>query len=363
MKFIYNRLMGISLLLMFLVGCNADQKDRTVRVRKKAVTAREHIQLKLPRANTRIATGEQLQVAWHVIDSTVVDSVLLHVAGKPFGLVASGQHVTLPLYLPVGMQPVVLKSYANGKVRSTHQTIELISGVKPKQSKAKILRELPHDTRAYTQGLEIVGGFFYESTGQYKESSMRKVDIESGKVIKNISLQDDEFGEGMTIFGENIYQLTWQSNVGFVYDLATFKLVREFTYPTEGWGLTHNDEHLIMSDGSHYLYFLDADYFTEVHKVAVYNNDGPVRRLNELEFVNGKVLANIYGADHIVIIDPATGIMEHRVDLSNLKKAAKLPRTADVLNGLAWDAETNKLYATGKYWPVMFEIGVKGINQ
>ncbi|MDA3866539.1 MAG: glutaminyl-peptide cyclotransferase [Salinivirgaceae bacterium] len=362
MNFIYNRLIGISFLLLFLVGCNADKKDQSTRTRKRAVNVREHIQLKTPLANKRIFTGGELQLEWGVIDTTVVDSVLLYVAGKSFGLVENGQNVTLPLYLPVGMQPLVLKSYAKGQVRNTRQTIELISGVKPVQSKAGILRKLPHDTRAYTQGLEIVDGFFYESTGQHKESTMRKVDVESGKVIQNINLQDDEFGEGMTIFGKHIYQLTWQSNVGFVYDLATFKLVREFTYPTEGWGLTHNDEYLIMSDGSHYLYFLDPDYFTEVRKIAVYDNDGPVRRLNELEFVNGKILANIYGADHIVIIDPATGIMENQVDLSNLKKAAKLPSTADVLNGLAWDANKQKLYATGKYWPVMFEIGVKGIN-
>lgn len=344
---------------IFYFGCSPKEDNKT-ETRKIATKTIEHINWHTPTSNMKIRTGDSLTIDWTWLDIKSADSIVLFIADKRFGQIEKNKAIQIPLFTAVGMQQMVLKTYLNAQSTSSHKTIEFISGLTPKKSNAKIIKKLKHDVSAYTQGLEIHNGFFYESTGQFKESTMRKVEIETGKVLNSIKLKDEIFGEGMTIFKDKIYQLTWQSNVGYVYDLNTFKQLYEFEYPTEGWGLSNNGELLIMSDGSQYIYFLDPEYFTEVRRIAVYDNKGPVSRLNELEYINGKIFANIYGADHIVIIDPETGIMEQEIDLRLLKKAANLPRHADVLNGLAWDKENKALYATGKYWPAMFEIKIEG---
>lgn len=348
-----------ALLAILIIGCTTPEQKREPK--KIATPSIRHIKWHTPNNNKRVKTGDSLRIDWDWKDITSADSVVLFMGNKRMNQIKKNQSTFIPVRTPVGVQQLILKTYVNSKSNNTQKNIEFIPGINPIKSKASIIKKFKHDDRAYTQGLEIHDGFFYESTGQYKESSMRKVEINSGKVINSIKLKDEAFGEGMTIFKDKIYQLTWQSNVGYVYDLKTFKLLYEFEYPTEGWGLTNNGELLIMSDGSHYIYFLDAEYFTEVKRIAVYNNKGPVNRLNELEYINDKIFANIYGADHIVIIDPKTGIMENEIDLSLLRRSIKLPPHADVLNGLAWDRQYKKLYATGKYWPTMFEIEIDGL--
>jgi len=348
----------ITLTAFLIVGCSTPETK--TETKKIATPTVQHLKWHTPANNKRIATGDSLRIDWDWKDIAKADSVVLFIGNNRLQPVTKNQSVQIPLYTKTGMQQMILKSYVATKNTSTQKNIEFVPGIDPVKSKAAIIRKLKHDDRAYTQGLEIHGGFFYESTGQLKESTMRKVEIESGKVLNTIKLNDDAFGEGMTIFNDKIFQLTWQSNIGYVYDLKTFKLLYEFEYPTEGWGLTNDGKNLIMSDGSYYIYLLDPEYFTEVNRISVYNNRGPVTRLNELEYINGKILSNVYGADYIVTIDPKTGITEQEIDLSMLKNAAKLPPHADVLNGLAWDKKNNKLYATGKYWPTMFEISIEG---
>jgi glutamine cyclotransferase len=365
MKFHSKHLIQITILILITaisISCDSKKTNHNNSKRKKVIPAAQHLSISSPKANYRTKPGEKLTIDWQWKDTQEADSVVCFMGKTRVGIVAKTSEIQIPETQPVGSIPLILRSYNGDEKSSDRVQIELISNIVPEKSKVKIVRKLKHDIGAYTQGLEIHGDYFYESTGQWKESSMRKVEIETGKVHKIIKLKDKEFGEGMTIFGDKIYQLTWQSNTGYVYDLKTFKQIYEFQYPTEGWGLTNDGTQLIMSDGSHHIYFIDSEYFTESRKMAVYDNNGFVTRLNELEYINGKILANVYGEDYIVIIDPQTGKITHKIDMSQLKEEANLTPKADVLNGLAWDKTNKKLYATGKYWPTMFEINIEGIN-
>ena len=220
-----------------------------------------------------------------------------------------------------------------------------------------MIRAYPHDRRAYTQGLVWDDGFFYEGTGQTGESSLRKVDPESGKVISQVNLEPSLFGEGVALLGERIYQLTWTSRVGFVYELATFSLVNKIYYQTQGWGLTTMGDKLVMSDGTNIIRFLDAD-FNVLSSVEVWDNKGKVENLNELEMINGELWANIWQTDRIARIDPLTGKVTGYIDLANLLPREDRSPDTDVLNGIAWDEARNRIFVTGKYWPGLFEIAV-----
>jgi uncharacterized repeat protein (TIGR01451 family) len=219
-----------------------------------------------------------------------------------------------------------------------------------------IVNTYPHDPDAFTQGLVFENGVLYEGTGLWGRSTLRKVTLETGGVIQSYDLPSEFFGEGITIFGDRIIQLTWRSHTGFVYERDSFDLLREFTYPTEGWGITHDGERLIMSDGTSTLYFWDPETFEQVGQVGVYDENGPVRRLNELEYVQGKVFANVWQTDRIAIIAPQTGQVMGWIDLKGLLDPGSVSQPVDVLNGIAYDAETDRLFVTGKLWPTLFEI-------
>ncbi len=181
-----------------------------------------------------------------------------------------------------------------------------------------------------------------------------------GEVTKIRNLDPSLFGEGITVLGERIYQLTYKSQVGFIYDKSTFEEIQKVYYQNkEGWGLTHNGEELIMSDGTNVIYFLDPEMFTINRQIEVYHNEGPANSLNELEYINGKIWANRYYTDEIVIIDPESGKVEGRINLKGILKAADRKPTTDVLNGIAWDAEGERLFVTGKFWPKLFEIRIR----
>jgi glutamine cyclotransferase len=219
-----------------------------------------------------------------------------------------------------------------------------------------VVNVFPHDPDAFTQGLIFEESWLYEGTGLRGESSLRKVDLVSGDVQQMRDLPPAYFGEGITMFGGRIYQLTWQSNVGFVYDKDSFELLGEFHYPTEGWGLTHDDQRLIMSDGTATLHFLDPDTLVELGQVKVHDHDGPVARLNELEFIDGEVFANVWQTDQIAIINPNSGRVTGWLDLTGLLEQDPAASPVDVLNGIAYDDETGRLFVTGKLWPRLFEI-------
>jgi glutamine cyclotransferase len=223
-----------------------------------------------------------------------------------------------------------------------------------------IVNTYPHDRNAFTEGLVFDDGVLYEGTGRYGNSSLRKVQLETGDVLQIRELSPEFFGEGITICGDKIIQLTWQSHVGFVYDRNTFKLLQEFHYSTEGWGITYDGTRLIMSDGTPTLHFLDPQTFEEVGRLEVFDNDGPVANLNELEYVQGEIYANVWQTDRIAMIAPATGRVAGWIDLEGLLTAEDRAVPVDVLNGIAYDAATDRLFVTGKLWPKLFEIELLG---
>lgn len=216
-----------------------------------------------------------------------------------------------------------------------------------------IVNTYPHDPAAFTQGLVFDNNRLYEGTGLRGQSSLRKVELETGKIIKMYELPQKYFGEGITLYKDRIIQLTWQSHTGFVYDKDTFTVLKEFSYSTEGWGITHDGNTFIMSDGTSTLYFLDFETFEIVRTLDVYD-DEPVTRLNELEYINGEIYANVWLTDRIAIISPDTGKVTGWIELEGLLPAGD--QQPDVLNGIAYDVDNDRLFVTGKLWPYLFEI-------
>ncbi len=224
-----------------------------------------------------------------------------------------------------------------------------------------IIKVFPHDTSSYTQGLELYNNILYEGTGDYQHSKLKKDDINTGKSLQEISTSNDSaiFGEGITVFNHKIYELTWEYKKVFVYDINTFKKINEFNWPFEGWGLTHTDKELIVSTGGSNLYFVNPENFSINKTVGVTDNNGPVSDINELEYINGYIFANVYQTNYIIKINPATGRVEGKIDLSGLLDKSGThydPSHIDVLNGIAWDSAKNNFYITGKWWPALFEI-------
>lgn len=221
----------------------------------------------------------------------------------------------------------------------------------------EIANTYPHDPDAFTQGLLLLDGYLYESTGLRGRSSLRKVELETGKIIKIHELDSEYFGEGLTELDGRLIQLTLDAGVGFVYDVQTFRKKHTFQYNGRGWGLTNDGERLIMSDGSAYLRFFNPETFRETGRLAVTERGEPVENLNELQMVSGKIYANVLFTNHIAIINPETGQIEGRIDLEKLLPIArKAGAPINVLNGIAYDATNDRLFVTGKLWPVLFEI-------
>jgi glutamine cyclotransferase len=227
----------------------------------------------------------------------------------------------------------------------------------PLQYGFKIVAVYPHDPGAFTQGLVVDHGQLYEGTGQYGASSIRRVDLETGRVQKLRPIDDQFFGEGITILGDKLYQLTWMNGVAFVYDASTFAVQKTLRYSTEGWGLTHDGSELILSDGSATLRFLDPATFETVREITVRDGATPIDRLNELEYIDGEIWANVWYDDRIARVSPADGTVLGWIDLASLHPRAAR-RGDDVLNGIAYDKDTKRLFVTGKNWPQLYEIEV-----
>jgi glutamine cyclotransferase len=219
-----------------------------------------------------------------------------------------------------------------------------------------VVNTYPHDRTAFTQGLVFEDDFLYEGTGQYAHSTLRRVELETGDVLQIHELSDEFFGEGITIYGDEVIQITWQNNVGFVYNKSSFELLQQFSYPTEGWGITHDGTRLIMSDGTSTLHFLDPQTFEEIGQVEVIDNETPIARLNELEYIQGEIYANVWQEDWVVRVAPQTGQVVGWIDLRGLLTEEDRSEPVDVLNGIAYDAEAGRLFVTGKWWPKLFEI-------
>ena len=220
----------------------------------------------------------------------------------------------------------------------------------------EIVKVYPHDPAAFTQGLEFRDGFLYEGTGLYGRSTLRKEDLETGKILQQIVLPPQYFGEGITVLRQRIFQLTWKSHIGFEYEQNTFLQLKEFGYPGEGWGLANDGREIYMSDGTPQIRCLDPAGFHELRRITVHDSDDEIENLNELEWVRGELYANVWGTNRIARISPSDGTITGWIDASGLLTRQELEAGADVLNGIAYDAATDRLFVTGKLWPKLFQI-------
>lgn len=260
----------------------------------------------------------------------------------------------------VGTHQLSLRAkLTDGKVKRDNRIIRVLSDVYPKEFTAEAIKVYPHNTTSYTQGLEFDGDHLYEGSGGRGvtgKSRVMKVDLNSGETLEEQLLPSDYFGEGITILDDRLYQLTWQENTCFVYDKNTLEELKTFSYSGEGWGLCNDGQHLIMSDGTERISFRDPENFSVEKTIEVYSNEGPVKALNELEYIDGKIYANVYQSNMIVIIDPATGIVTGRIDGSII--ALDYRESGEVMNGIAYKKATKQLFITGKNWPSLIEIGL-----
>jgi glutaminyl-peptide cyclotransferase len=222
----------------------------------------------------------------------------------------------------------------------------------------RIVHAYPHDPNAFTQGLIYLDGYLYESTGLNGHSTLRKVDLKTGRVLQKARLPSQYFGEGLTNWGNTLIQLTWTAHVAFVYDRGTFRLLRTLHYPWEGWGLTEDGKHLILSDGTATLHFLNPETFAQVSSIRVTDDGAPVKELNELEYIHGQIYANVWMTNRIARISPRTGKLLGWIDLTGILPKCTVHSPEAVLNGIAYDPEHDRLFVTGKLWPELFQIQV-----
>lgn len=234
------------------------------------------------------------------------------------------------------------------------RNIRVLSKYKPSKWEAEVVKNYPHNTSSYTQGLEFHKGELYEGTGQYDRSKLLKVNLDNASFIKQLDLAGEFFGEGITILNDKIYQLTWKEKTCFVYNVNDFTEIKRLGYGSEGWGLCNNGEHIIMSDGTQRITFRDPETFEVVRSIDVYTDEGPVGNLNELEYVEGKIYANIYGLDKVLVINPNSGNVEVIIDADLL--ALEYRESGEVLNGIAYDPINDKMFLTGKNWPNLLEV-------
>lgn len=323
--------------------------------------------LEAPAAALTIPLGESIAVRLTAPDTARIDSVQLFLGGDLRETIRpeSGNFIQGSVETTVsttgektGKSGLRLRVFfRNGNSENQSQSVTFLSDRPPDEYTYRIVNEYPHDPAAYTQGLEFVDGWLYEGTGNRGSSSLRRVNLNSGEVVQIRNLDQSLFGEGITVFGNRIYQVTYTSQVGFIYDRSSFEVIQKIYYQNrEGWGLANNGEELIMSDGTHVIYFLDPELFTVNRQIEVYNHEGPAQSLNELEYIDGKIWANRYYTDEIVIIDPESGRVEGRINLRGILKISDRRPDTDVLNGIAWDRKHNRIFVTGKYWPKLFEI-------
>jgi glutamine cyclotransferase len=313
-----------------------------------------------PDENAEVKLNGQIKIVLAPDDKNSPDSVkiwfdsrlVIVMKSLPFEYTISSSSVT-----KTGRKSVKAVAYKSGnKSQTITRFVIVYSDAAPKRNSYQVINSYPHDKGAFTQGLVYEKGVFYEGTGQVGSSNLRKVEPETGKVLFQLNLEPPLFGEGIAILGEKIFQLTWESKVGFVYDKTTLKQISKIYYQTEGWGLTTIGDKLVMSDGSNILYFMDPDRFSVISKLEVYDNEKKVDQLNELEYINGEIWANIWQTDLIARIDPSSGKVIAYIDLKGILSDNDTDTRVNVLNGIAFDQTGNRIFVTGKNWPKLFEI-------
>lgn len=362
----------ICFIVLFFSCGNSTPKEKntdtpaSVSTSPKDVKYIDDIKINSPEKQENFRFHDPLHLSFTSKGGLETDSVQIFLNGRNIGTTGKGTQsfdYTIPTD-KVGTSTLKVVTFHPDHKRSiATQSIVIKPDKAPRKYTYEIVKTLSHDPKAYTQGLVYQDGFMYESTGQYGESGIRKTDMNTGKILSTLNIDSKFFGEGITIYGDKIYQLTWTSHKGFVYDVKSFSLESTFNYSTQGWGITTMGEKLIMSDGSNKLFHIAPSSFNVIQETEVYDNNGPVTRLNELEYIDGLIWANVWMQDRIVLIDPNSGEIKGEVDLSRILTAEEKNRLGDsdnVLNGIAWNPEKKTVYVTGKRWSKMFELKIKG---
>ena len=336
-----------------LAGCTGQP------VQKQSATKTEHVKLKIELAGgTDYISGQTIALKINAVGNSMPDSARAIVDGRSFWFGKGAADIEIPTAdLTVGQKTIRVEGWlGSGTMAEGRALVCIKSDIEPERLTYKVLKQLPHNQRYYTQGLEFDGGTLYEGTGLEGMSAVYRIDFEKQNIITSVSLPNNYFGEGITIMGDKLYQLTWRSCIGFIYNKQTLNKLGDFNYSTEGWGLTNNGKELIMSDGTENIHFIDTTSLQVKRTIQVYDTEGPVTELNELEYVDGLIYANIYCTDNIVAIDPETGKILKIIDMRNLLDMAKITQRVDVLNGIAYQKTTGRWFVTGKLWPTMFQV-------
>ena len=294
-----------------------------------------------------------------VADSAITpDSVRFLVDGKPVtSYIKDTQYQLDTKNLRVGGVRLSAEAFYGGSTEYLSASIKLKSDVEPERLRYRVVNRFPHDRQAYTQGLVFDNGIMYESTGLTRSSSLREVKFETGDIVKSIVLNDTYFGEGLAMDGDRLIQITWKNHKGFVYDKHTFQQLHEFEVATEGWGLVLYNDTLLLTDGTENLYFIDKNSFSTTKIMQVYDNNAPVKMLNELEIIDGLLYANIYQTDLVAVIDINTGKVLKYINFAGLLPPEVADQT-DVLNGIAYDEAGKRFFITGKFWPYLFQVEI-----
>ncbi len=290
-----------------------------------------------------------------------IDSIIYYVNDVKVGSKKGAEKLVLPLHdKKLGYQNLKALVYFEGENLEVESRIEVFPTVEPKLLNYTIVNTYPHDTLAFTEGFEFFRDTLIESTGQKGLSHFRKYDYKTGKIFKQVNLENEYFGEGITVINNKIYQLTWQSSVGFIYDANSLKKLKSFPYDKkiEGWGMTNDGKNIYQSDGTEKIWTMDPETQKMTDYINVYTNSNKIKSINELEWIDGKIYGNIWQKDAIAVINPATGAVEGVLDLTALKSKITY-KSADVLNGIAYNPKTKTIFVTGKNWDKMFEIRVK----
>nr|WP_249665442.1 glutaminyl-peptide cyclotransferase [Mucilaginibacter sp. Bleaf8] len=323
-----------------------------------------------PESGTTYKQGEKVNIHLTYAADKKIDSVVYLLDSVRLAAKTDSSALTLATdTMPLGPRLITARIFNGGQVQEYSANITLLTAKAPELYTFKVEKTIPHDTASFTEGLEYNGGIFYESDGGYCEegehSSLRKTDA-NGKILQKIDIDCKVFAEGLTVIDNKIIQLTYHEKVGYVYDKASLKLLSNFQYTqgAEGWGLCNDGKYLYnTSTGTNQIFVMDKNDYHTVREIEVFDDQGPVNNLNELEYIDGLLYANIWQTDNIIVIDPKTGAVLRKIDLTALYPQSERAPHADVLNGIAWDAAGKRMFVTGKKWPLMYQIKImpKGV--
>jgi glutamine cyclotransferase len=344
------RLSYVCIVLTILFGCQ-DSKEETEKPTSPRI--RKSTSVESPAQNQNFTRGASISVSIVTNDEFPIDSIEVSIGDQE--MVYSD--LTFDVNIPsrrVGSWRLLIKAYSGESSETHYRNVVILPENAPEPLTYEIKNTYPHDTDDYTQGLLVKDGVLYESTGQRGESTFKKKNLTTGETQKVINLASNLFGEGLALINEEFYQLTWTSGKGFVYNME-MEQVRTFNYSVEGWGLATLGAELVLTDETEKLYFVEPKSFTIQRELEVYDNNGKINSLNELEVIDGLIYANVYQEDYIVVVDPETGEVLQKIDCSGMLTDEEA-KEADVLNGIAYDEATGNIYITGKWWPKLFEV-------